>query len=753
MEMPVRSLFVVFASITLLACGGEDSSEGEEDQNQSSEVETVECGADTLEVDGQCVAAVECGEGETATNDGRCVYSDYCGDGTRFNPGPGQCVADADLLCGDQTAEEDGECVAEVVITCGEGTIVSDETCLPTEEVCGDGTEVDNEQLCRPVDDVCGEGTTFDFSRRVCVPVSFLACGPGTMEQDENCISSRIFYEELAADFDVDLNDYSESVEVTLKGVGEHFVFIGTIEEPEIDGGELLPNDDHLHFDADAGQWIRIGLYSLGLPTPGFLFFDDEESFTRLSDLGGGVEVVRDVLIPRDETFHLTISSLAQLLGEVGPAGGDDWHYVGFVEVLEAPDARPLGDDEVWEGDIRELVDNFYLVEDLGPEVSVALIFETLPESAESQIQIWTDPVTLESTLELNDDTVVFEAPQESFYLLLDRVHAFGSDTAYQGVAKVGTPIDDGGAITEDVELEAGEYIGLSQYNLEGVELSATISDSGTVLADTDELRVFDASTGQVGLYWYAASDQTVTLTWENTTGQDLDFFSTAYEVHQADFQGGIDGDSVQFSTDLELSRGHRHYVELEVNLSQQTMLGFTLGDPGEGHLTLFDQSGQQLADGEGSFVQDLESGSYLLAVDALSQMPSGFEITIREMRLFSASETGTFIDSYSETSLLLNISAECIVESLEISILTDSLWQDDTTIDLIAPDETEYRLVNPGPTTRDPIDVTFPSPDSPVDSLAGLIGQSGQGDWEIRYTYVWSDDGYVDWSLDILCE
>lgn len=764
MKAKFRNLLVSLTALGLIACGGEEPAE---DENQRDE-DLIECGPNTVEVDGVCVADVECEEDETATSDGRCVFTGYCGDDTYFDPNTGLCRANANLRCGEHTSEEDGECVPDFITECGEGTVIANEVCRPSEDVCGEDTSVDNQQQCRPVEGVCGEGTAFDFTQRVCVPLSFITCGPGTTNIEDVCIPSRIYYENLAEEADLD-RTAGDQGEIVLKDIGERFVFVGNIDAPTIEDDQLIQHEDHYTFQAQAGQWLQIGLYSLGLPEPGFLLFDEtqegDEKFTRLSDLGAGIETHRYVVIPENGEYDLIVSNLPQLLGNLNPAGGEDWKYVGYIDVVEAPDARDIDiNDELFSGNVIDLKENLYFIDGIEEDASFALVFDTLPLTSEAEVQVWTDLTTLEATYSLSGDNILFDVPGESFYLLFDRAHSFGGSNNYSVFAQSGSPLNEGQSLTMEIELEAGEYVGLFQFNTAGASLRASINDAGMALVESDELSISTSSTGETSLYWYAHQATTVTLEVENTTDEDIGLVSLSHQVGEADRIDDIDGDQISYSYDQALPRGRTHFIELDIAYDELLAIR-TFNTFGDTELTLYDADYEPVQTAASSIIGIFEPGQYLLGVKAISRLSNGFNLRLVESPPFEFSETSQpglpipYSDPSGVSDTITVSSCPGIVD-ISVDVHITYPYPSSLHVRLRVPDGTSIDFHDQGLGVGANIIDSFPYPSNnallSASELLDLIGTDGSGNWvfTVSNNSIFEDDGSLDsWTLNLTCQ
>lgn len=750
MNVKTRHLLIGLCAIFLVACGGEEE-----------QVDLIECGENTTVVDNQCVPDVPCADNEMDFGDGRCVRVDYCGEGTHLNTSSGTCVADPDAICDTGTRLEDGFCVPVLVITCAEGAVVAGGECVPHEDVCGPGTGDDGGDRCRPQGSICGEGTAFDVFERVCVPLSTLQCGVGTVAEDGICVPASAYYEALAANADLDLTAPEATGQITLKDIGETFVFVGNIDPPELVDGSYVQDQDSYSFEGEAGQWVRIGVYSLGLPEPGFFVEDETEAFGRLSDLGAGIEMIRDVYLPFDGEYSLDVFNMPQYLGNTTPAGGEDWGYVGFIEVFDGPEASEVSASSgVLNGNVRNLRQNLYTFSDVEEGDSVALVFSTRPLTADAEILVLDDELNLISIIDLDRNALAFDAPADEFYILFDRSYAYGGLTSFSATSMQGSSLAAGATTEIEVDLAAGEYVGLFQYNLENLPLSAAIKDGNTVLASTSGLNVFNANSGQLGLFWYAFEATTVTLEVENSTGSTVDFMNTDHSVGQGDSIGDIDGTLINYSYGQSIARGHRHYIELEV--TNDELFAIHLTSSGAADLILYDDGGSLIAQGHNSLIHQFVSGDYLLAVEATSSMGSGFSMTIEETDIFEVSESsqpGWAIPSGGNTDTITIGSCPSIIE-VTIDVDITHWWRGDVIVEVTAPNGTTVRLHNNSGGSADNIVGTYPFPSDPnLESGAGLLdleGTNGTGDWVIyaRDTWTSSSTGtFNSWGVNLVCE
>lgn len=749
------------AAASLIACGG-----GEDEQ-----VESHECGENTVEEDGECVPEYpdECGEDEVRDEElGDCVRAPetYCAEGAQLDDTLGVCRADEDLECGDETVEDDEECVPEIQKECGGGTIAFQGECVPDDEVCGDGTE-DDDGTCRPAPDVCGEGTTFDFAERHCIPESTLECGGGTTaDEDFVCVGTTAFYEALAEDPDLDLTDGEAQPHLELAEPGESVVFVGNIDEPHSDDGEWVQDEDYVEFDAEAGQWLRVTVYSMGLPEPGFVFStqNGDVDYYRLTDLGAGIEVTREFAIPSDDTQQLTISNLPQMLDEVPPAGGDDWGYVGRIETMETPEADEVELlDGFFDGDIRDLSDNFYHVTEADQAEAAAMFFGVSPDHSEAEFQVWSDEFTHEQTVSIDGAPKALDTSDDAFYLLFDRTHAYGQAIDYEAHVEEGQSAEVGETITEEIALEAGEYVGVFQDNLDESALSASIyDDDGATVASTSNLEVSTAEEGQNSLYWYADSDTDVTLEVENTSGADIDYLVMSTDEDEADAVDGIDGELVEVDYDPTMSRGQRHYFELDIEFND--LLSVSVDGLSSARLELYDENQNLVDDDTDTIITEIDEGHYVLSVEAQGTM-SGFTLHIEESQIFELVETSSpsaSIPDGGSTSDDLVVDNCPNINEIEVHLDITHSWLSELIVDLEAPSGTSANLHNMEGGSSSDIDDTYPDPDDSAnlgsgDDLYDLVGTDGSGTWTLSAedtTSFFTNFGTINsWTLYLTCE
>ena len=488
------NLYLLLASVALLAlpaagCG--DSTEcgpgtvklGEKCVADQAIDETpddlLECGAGTVEADGACVpdgsgADTQCGP-KTTLQDGQCVIAaDACEAGEMLDPNSGQCVAGGNggSACGAGTALDAGS-----------------DTCIPTE-------------------DVCDSGTIFDAASGLCLPD---ACQVGDVLLAGICVSPA---QELAAQADVEESENNDPAQggssnaLTLKDVGESTVFTGTIGAPaDLTGtGEGIQDLDVFDFEAQAGQWLQISLQSTGIPSPAFLV-QGPNGYQRLSPQLGGSDTARQLLIPADGTYTVTVAPAAYaatlLANGVpgGPYGGDDWGYVGSIEQINAPAPLDVASSGgVLEGDYATLTDNFFSFTDVAANEGVSLLVETSQASATGILQTWADGTYVGSKPITSGDTInLLSDASGELQVLIDwqTLGGLASDFKLSASTQAGTdglgPIGADDAVSSDpIDLTYGETMYYTFSAAPGQVI--VLNFSNDVIYAPTNIRLTDAS-------------------------------------------------------------------------------------------------------------------------------------------------------------------------------------------------------------------------------------------------------------------
>lgn len=754
-----------------IACGGD-----------GGEVEQRECGPGTVLVDGQCeVDESNCGEGSVLNDEGQCEPTgEICGENTTYDAGEGRCVPNIGIQCAEGTTEVDGECVPEDAVECAEGTVVANNQCVPADDVCGDGTEPDSQDRCRPSDAACGDGTSFDVANRTCVPTSQLSCGAGTIQIEGTCRLRAGVVADLAATATLNLDEAGETPVDLVSG--EALVFTGNIDAPEMVEGEYVQDLDTLLINGTPGQWIRVAIHADGMPEPGFVFMEEvaeptepvdpedpdaEEPpapFSRTSDAGAGLDFSREIVIPTEGVYALNVGPIAQLLELAGPAGGEDWGYVGSIELIDAPTPTAVEfPQDAISGDVRNLTENFYEVSGVAEGDQFVFFLDQVPSDAQAEVQIWTDATTLAETVAIDGGVFIMNAPAESFFLLVDRVYADGPATAYNAQPNSSQTIDGEATITETLTLAAGEYITISQWNGAEANLSASISAGGEALVESSALRPRTAASGTRALQWFAFEETEVTVTFENTSEDALEGLVAGINVRVAANAGEVsDGDSVELGNALQA--GQTAYVMFE----PAELINWVIALDGEAtaEFEILDSAYNSIVTGSNSSTLragELEPAAYALVITATSDIAASTAVSFALSTLFQAGETDISLNlpassgTFEPTESTVTVPQSCArVGSIEVYFSTTSgTYQDDLRVTLIDPRGDEYRLLNVATSVNSSaLDVTFPTTREPVESLTPLHGTEAPGDWTLLMEYEWTNAsaGVPEWYLLIDC-
>lgn len=738
-----------------IACGGD-----------GGEVEQRECGPGTVLVDGQCeVDESNCGEGSVLNDEGQCEPTgEICGENTTYDAGEGRCVPNIGIQCAEGTVEVDGECVPEDAIECAEGTVVANNQCVPADDVCGDGTEPDSQDRCRPSDAACGDGTSFDVATRTCVPTSQLSCGAGTIQIEGTCRLRAGVVADLAATATLNLDEAGETPVDLVSG--EALVFTGNIDSPEMVEGEYVQDLDTLLINGTPGQWIRVAIHADGMPEPGFVFMEEvaeptepvdpeaEEPpapFSRTSDAGAGLDFSREIVIPTEGVYALNVGPIAQLLELAGPAGGEDWGYVGSIELIDAPTPTAIElTSEGINGDLRNLSENFYAVSG-AQAVDPYIVFSAFGADAMAEVQIWSDAQTLVETIPGEGNSFSLQAPGEDFFILVDRVMSSGPANGYAMSFEQGQNLDAETSFTEEVTLNAGQYVRVTQWNDAGESLPASITAGEDTLESASALALRTATSGTRGLYYVADETVTLTVTIENDTEEALAgvFEATVLDV----FDIGESDQDFESERTITLAAGQRDFAT--VNFTSE---GYRIiSTDADVELALLNADGDELASGTGSVGAQLSPGEYNVVVDANVGL-TAYTLTGVYTETTGVSETSspglTIADDVADAEDSVSISGCASVLSASVDVNISHTFQGDLVITLIAPDGTEVILKSRSGGTAEDVIGNFPGDLEPVDDFSILEGLVGNGDWTLIVSdRAGGDDGTLNsWGLNLVC-
>jgi cysteine-rich repeat protein len=548
----------------------------------------TECGAGTFEEDGKCMPEIAadsaCAEG-TKLVDKQCVLDesgcgtdaildeetgtcepapDFCADGTMYDQGSDKCVANTEVVCGDDTvanaegvcepavdqicgdkttADENGRCVI-AADACESGEIIDPNSgdCVATDTYCSDTTAFDTDSgTCVPTADVCDTGTAFDDESGLCLPD---ACQTGDVLLNGVCVGPA---EALADEADASSAENDDpafggtAVDVTVEPIGDTAVFTGTIGEPSDlnSDGDVDQDADVFQFSATAGQWFNVAVQSTGLPAPAFKI-EGPNGFERYS--GFGMAPARKIVIPRDGDYTMTVlpESVLASEGDVGPAGSAEWGYVASLEQIDAPTATTvdLTSNDIT-GSYADLSDNLIEVNGFSAGDLVNMTVDASGDDAEGVVQVWAGATDFRSSRDISegDEFSLIVPSSGTLLLLLDWETATGPaldfglsgelDPSFEPLGSIASDdsVDapsasfaDGDVKTYTFTVGSGQVIEIFHNNDEDEEIDLTLLDSnGNELLDQTFVDDIDDSDSDYN-YWYTESGGTFVAEVEATT-------------------------------------------------------------------------------------------------------------------------------------------------------------------------------------------------------------------------------------------
>lgn len=570
---------LILGTLPAVGCGGSECGEGTTEKdgtcvaiddstgdnndvnNDTNNDSGITCGAGTVEENGVCVpdgGEVECGPKTTLNEDGLCVISaDACEAGETLDPNSGNCVAG--------TAE------------CGAGTALdgSTGTCVPTEEVCD-------------------TGTVFDEDSGLCLPG--VSCSAGDVIVDGVCANPA---EELASTADVTDAENNDPVyggtaqELTVKGTGAQTVFTGTISAPvDLDAdGEVDQDVDVFSFEATEGDWFEISLQSLGLPSPIFTV-EGPNGFFRVSPTLAGPAAARQIVVPADGTYLVTVLPLSGVYGNF-PVGGDDWNYVGSLKQIDTPTPAELDfSADVLAGSYGSLSDNFYKITGYSAGDLVTVTVNSADEGASGVFSSWNSATEFAASTDFDagDSFNVIIPPTGELFVVVDwsvlevsgASFEFSSELA-ENFQNVGILDDDSvtASAVETIEADesfsyiftvnAGQVIKLTNSNDEGDTVYMGLRD-----ANGNQL-VADTSTSRI--YWYSESGGTYIATIDNDYSYMPDPITATLTITTStpgDLGAASIGDTISESVSDTLLDGESNFHLLTLNENVSVSGDFT---------------------------------------------------------------------------------------------------------------------------------------------------------------------------------
>lgn len=167
------------------------------------------------------------------------------------------------------------------------------------------------------------------------------------------CGEERETAEEMARQPDVELDGDDELGRI---GDGEDIAAIG----------EVTDRYAEVTFQADAGQWYDIAVYSLGLPTPSFVVSRYSGDYERWSPFHETGLAQRSIVPTRDGTHTIRIYSdnFKDLGSEARQSPSrSTWEFVLHIQHRDPPEPQVIVPGEPYETDLRDLRENLFVVD------------------------------------------------------------------------------------------------------------------------------------------------------------------------------------------------------------------------------------------------------------------------------------------------------------------------------------------------------------------------------------------------------
>jgi subtilisin-like proprotein convertase family protein len=614
--------------------------------------------------DGECVPDSEaiCSERTVFDEDeGACVPTDtVCADGTELDSMTGQCVPTSEIECSPSTTEENGECVPNAMACSGATEFDSASgKCVVAAEACGSNTELDpNTGECVETDAVCTEGTSFDSTSGTCMPnADVCEAGTtfndmtGTCTPDATCQMGDVIFMgmcfspaeeafETAEVAEMEPNDpnyeggAAQQIDLTAKGVDEPLTLSGAIGAPtDIDmDGNLDQDYDVFEFEATAGQWIEIGVQSVGLPQPAFRI-DGPEGYTRFSTEGlQGDMAGRKIVIPWDGTYTLTVAPTVAWTADGGPFGADDWNYAASLTKVATP--MPVSVDLTAmnaSGDLPDLDDNYFEIDSFTADSFADLQLESLGGDAEADIMIWDGGTLVQynEDVEQGDEGRVVVPSSGSFQVLVDWVRAEGPDLGFEFSGSQGVTPVNFGAIGDDMEMtdttasfldddtkyillevNAGQVIEVAQANEEDDDINiALFSEAGEEIDDNSSFETDDF------LYHYSPEGGRFYVEFENDSGGDLTNFVVTINSITPEDLGAIMAGGSKTGTAMGATAANKsHFYQFSLMAGEFLELSQTNDETDNLDVTVYNADNGDFIESDGSL--NLEEFIYHYAVD-----------------------------------------------------------------------------------------------------------------------------------------
>lgn len=477
----------------------------------------------------------ECADG-TVEQDGECVLSEDfdCPDGEVYHEGDEECVTERD--CGPNTSLDGDVCVADEPAECGEGTELDAQTnqCHTTDLVCEGNTAFSaQEDRCVPTDEVCQDGTEYDEETHLCYPAG--ECQPGDVIIDGFCaseIEARAADADYVADSNTNPEFGGEPVDIDIDVVEQEFDFTGTIDGPSDLDGDGMENQhlDVFRFEAEAGEWFEITIRSIGLPDPAFVVTSEDGLgyYERFTADGTGNYKSRQIAVPEDGNYLVTVFPGAIHYGDQFGIGGDQWDYLGSIRQLDdvQPEFHDFSQDNLT-GSLGDGTDNFVHYDDMEQQDGQFFLASWLqaPESTEFLVQAWASPTDYLGEFEGESPRIPIPDSEELF-LVIDWKTSYGfHDMEYELSAATGLTLLPN--TEQQVVVDAEDFDAL----VAGFDSESTSSLDVSIIDDDGFVVEEGAITRNDSLDVMNLDEGAYTVIYDNTGSEDFQFFETDVEV------------------------------------------------------------------------------------------------------------------------------------------------------------------------------------------------------------------------------
>ncbi len=658
----------------------------------------ITCGDGTVAQDGACVPEVTCGDG-TVAQDGFCVPEVTCGSGTVAQDG--HCVPE--VTCGPGTEAQDGKCVVSEPTTCGTHTQrdANSGECVVTDQVCADGTAYDSaSDTCVATDAVCARGTSWDDTTGMCMPDA--QCQPDDVLVGGYCMSPA---EQLAqnADYTEAQPHTAQPTQITLKPVGQQFVFAGSIATPDdYDGGFIFSIDqdvDLYTFDANAGDLLQINVQPSVGWTAAFKVENADGSWVRYSPFTTGA--ARQIMVPATGSYVLTVLPLVAVTDKdtIAPVGGPDWTYVGTIEQLAAPTPQSVAllstsPGNSINGNLTGLADNYYDVTDLPAGSLVQMSPIAIDDHMDVKLVVWGDAADADHIYTLPDrGPFLVQIPNASqLHMLVDWSQMRGSEDHYglsrptvlnstdlgklgadQSATSTATLVKKGDALYATVQIAPGQVIEVSQDNASSASAALELDqlDHGKVAGDDAVAAISDTAGADHALYYYAVDGGTFAVRVSSPNGTELTDETVTVRSFSPDDMGGLAIPGTAQHTGQPLSAGYADYGLFSV--PQPAYLWVNV--PSNARVVLYDMDGNEVASGTTDFHTVLPYGDYMFAIVANADLSSdAFTIDVDQEPVAETEPNDT---TATATSAMLGSLYEGAVDASDTDVYTFNMFSD----------------------------------------------------------------------------